>query len=139
MVHLAMAEDCVAALLEQLREGHPVLASRPGGRRQPRLSEVVCGKLGGWVGNRWQRHTARGLERALKKFQVRVLSGSLPVMKLLREAEQMAKFVNARSKVRALAENLSSAGVFMKDCPYAALSCGLRSSDTSQSTFFRAA
>ena len=64
------------------------------------------------------------------KFQVRVLSGTRPLIKLFREAEQMAMFVYAQSKTSAVSVKASMFGVCMKLLPYALLSCGLRSSAT---------
>ena len=51
------------------------------------------------------------------KFHTRVLSGSRPVMKEFRLAEQIAKLVYARSKTSESAANLSRFGVTIWDCP----------------------
>ena len=75
--------------------------------------------------------------KKLMKFHTRVLSGARPLRKLLRDAEQIAKFVYARSNVRAVEANRSSDGVCMYGWWYETFKFGRRSSAMRKSTFLR--
>ena len=106
LVELAVAERGVVVLDEELGHAHPLLAGDavrhaalpivcpPGQASQPRCQRALRQSA---PAEHVQSAELEFERSPLMKFQTRVLSGARPVMKLLRLAEHIPKFVSAHS------------------------------------------
>ena len=102
LVELAVAERGEVVLDEELGHAHPLLA---GDAVRHAALPIVCPPASRQSASLPARAPAQHVQSAeleferspLMKFQTRVLSGARPVMKLLRLAEQIPKFVSAQT------------------------------------------
>lgn len=93
----------------------------------------LAGVRGDWSGTARRGVVSEGITY---KLYTPVASGRLPLMNEFRDGEQTCCCTYARRKTVAVLVNLSILGVFIQECPYAAISCGRRSSAIISRTFF---